>query len=74
MTFFGIFGFRPGQLVKGKLGYVINVYFLFTFLLVHFVGIGFLMHINYTSTSVIFLGVFAASMLIKIHIFTLHHV
>ena len=62
----GIFGFRPSELVKGKIGYGINIYFIFNYLMILLVGVGYLVKLNnYSDTLVIFMASFAILMIVK---------
>ena len=62
----GIFDFRPGELVKGKKGYIINFLFISSYLIIAFVGVGFVIRPDHKGdTSEIFMTGFAISMIIK---------
>ena len=66
MVTFGMFGFRPGQAVNRKLGYIINVLYFLNFTLVAFVGLGYLISTkNYDNSTSIFLGVSVVFMMVK---------
>ena len=66
MCCFGLFGFRPGQFVKGILGYVINGLFIFNFMLVSYVGITyFIITSDYSYTVIKFLAGFVTFMVVK---------
>ena len=49
MFAFGLFGFRPGQMMKGMLGYVVNFIFILNFLLILCVGTGYLFSTDFQS-------------------------
>ena len=49
MFTFGLFGFRPGQMMKGMMGYVVNFIFILNFLLILCIGIGYLFTADFQS-------------------------
>ena len=62
----GIFGFRPSELVKGKIGYFINICFIFNYLMILFVGMGYLVKLdNYSETLFTFMASFSILTMIK---------
>ena len=63
----GIFGFRPYDLMKKKyIGYIINFFFLLSYLMIPFVGVGFIITPGLEGdTGDIFMTGFAISMIIK---------
>ena len=63
----GIFGFRPGDLIKKKyIGYIINFFFLLSYLMIPFAGVGFIITPGLQGdTGDIFMTGFAISMIIK---------
>ena len=49
MFAFELFGFRPGQMMKGMLGYLVNFIFILNFLLILCIGTGFLFTTDFQS-------------------------
>ena len=47
MGFFGLLGFRPGQLFNKIIALIINTMFLFNYVLIVTIGIGYLMQNNW---------------------------
>ena len=63
----GIFGFRPGDVMKRKyIGYIINFFFLLSYLMIPFVAVGYLITPNHNGDTVhIFMTAFTILMIIK---------
>ena len=66
MMSYGVFGFRPGQLMNKIFGHFVNLFFLFNYILSITVGIGYLIsNDGYKETSQIFLAIFCMIIIVK---------